>query len=349
MVNWIDERDHENLNDTRLAYRNSSGDRSMKELVGEVLGNYRIESLIDEGGMGRVYRARHILLDRLAAIKIMLPELETSPGYRARFHQEARAAAALRHPNIVQILDFGEQGGRFFLVMELVPDGDMLGIMRGQRASKPLSLALGLNLVRQAALGLDYAHRRGMVHRDVKPKNFLLEASENKDEGYTLKASDFGLARLKEGGIETSIGKIRGTLAYMSPEQCRGLDLDGRSDLYALGIILFELGTGHRPFEIKSPIDALYKHIYEPPPSPPLATSVRISLPTSRKSSSAVSPRILVSACFPAPSSPTTFSPSSRGGTRRRLCSDRRAARGQHVAPFTPPRHRRRAARGAGG
>jgi eukaryotic-like serine/threonine-protein kinase len=121
-----------------------------------------------------------------------------------------------------------------------------------------------------------------MVHRDVKPANLLIEAGENTGEvnpkgeqqggrpspSYTLKVSDFGLARLKEGGIQTSIGKIRGTLAYMSPEQCRGLDLDGRSDLYALGIILFELSTGRRPFDVKSPVDALYKHIYEPPPSP---------------------------------------------------------------------------------
>ena len=220
----------------------------MKELVGEVVGNYRIESLIDEGGMGRVYRARHIHLNRAAAIKIMLPELEAIPGYRARFLQEARAAAALRHPNIVEVLDFGEHEGRCFIVMELVPDGSLLTLMRGQRDDRPLSLALGLDLVRQAALGLDYAHRRGMVHRDVKPANLLLEASEVSEADprgqdrapfFTLKVSDFGLARLREGGIETTIGKVRGTLAYMSPEQCQGLDLDGRSDLYALGIILF--------------------------------------------------------------------------------------------------------------
>src|SRR5512144_1456965 len=104
----------------------------MKELFGEVVGNYRIESLIDEGGMGRVYRARHVHLNRPAAIKIMLPELEVIPGYRARFLQEARAAAALRHPNIVEIHDFGEHNGRFYLAMELVADGSLLNLMRGQ-------------------------------------------------------------------------------------------------------------------------------------------------------------------------------------------------------------------------
>src|SRR5512142_3410478 len=138
--------------------------RSMKELVGEVVGNYRIESLIDEGGMGRVYRARHIHLNRPAAIKIMLPELEAIPGYRARFLQEARAAAALRHPNVVEIHDFGEYNGRFYLAMELVADGSLLTLMRGQARrgeQRAFSLAVGLDLVRQAALGLDYAHRRG--------------------------------------------------------------------------------------------------------------------------------------------------------------------------------------------
>src|SRR5512141_795028 len=121
----------------------------MSELVGAAVGNYRIESLIDKGGMGRVYRARHVHLNRLAAIKIMLPELEGVPGYRARFLQEARAAATLRHPNVIEIHDFGEYEGHCFLVMDLAPDGSLLELMRGHRGARPLSLALGLELVRQ--------------------------------------------------------------------------------------------------------------------------------------------------------------------------------------------------------
>ncbi len=151
--------------------------------------------------------------------------------------------------------------------MELVPDGSLLNLMRGQKQrpdQQPFSLALGLELIRQAAVGLEYAHKLGMVHRDVKPANLLLEAGQRPEttvESYTLKVSDFGLARLKEGGIETTVGKVRGTLAYMSPEQCQGFELDGRSDLYALGIILFELATGCRPFSVKSPADALFQQV----------------------------------------------------------------------------------------
>jgi hypothetical protein len=242
----------------------------MSDLVGEMLGNYRIEALLGSGGMGEVYRATHVRLNRPAAIKILHAHLAADPSFQARFVREAQAAAALRHPNIVEVFDFGEQAGRAYLVMELVPDGSLRTLLR--RAAQPgWSLALGLELVRQAAEGLAYAHRQGMVHRDIKPDNLLLQrrGQEAAADQYALKISDFGLAKLTEGGGElTATGVVMGTPAYMSPEQCQGAPLDARSDLYSLGVVLYEVATGAPPFAVKSLSEAVFKHISAPPPPP---------------------------------------------------------------------------------
>jgi serine/threonine protein kinase len=240
-----------------------------QDLSGTTIGNYRIESLLGSGGMGQVYRAVHVLLNRPAALKVMHGHLADDPGFKARFVQEAQAAADLDHPNIIQVYEFGEHGGQFYLVMELIADGSLRGLMRGQgSAGQHWSLDLGLDLVGQAADGLNYAHSKGMVHRDIKPDNLLVKRASTAEASYAVKITDFGLARLAEGGMRTMSGVTMGTPAYMSPEQFQDRNLDGRSDIYSLGVVLYEVATGYLPFEARTLSDAVYKHVYSEPPRP---------------------------------------------------------------------------------
>lgn len=251
----------------------------MTDYIGQAFGQYRIEALLGTGGMGQVYRGVHNLLNRPAAIKVMQPNFAARPDFRARFLQEARAAAALRHPNIVEIYEFGEENDVLFLVMELMSDGSLSTLQRKYKG-QPLPLALALDLCSQVAEGLAAAHAIQVIHRDIKPANLLLRRIPETMPGreqYTIKINDFGLARLIEGGIETTTGAPMGTLAYMSPEQCMGSrQIDGRSDLYSLGVVIYELVTGYQPFQIHDITDALYKHVNVAPPSP---RDVRPDLP----------------------------------------------------------------------
>lgn len=246
----------------------------MAQLVGQTLGNYRIEERLGTGGMGEVYRAVHLRLKRTVAIKVMHAALASDDTFQARFLREAQSAAALSHPNIVEVYDFGEQDGSSYLVMELVPDGSLRTLLRQRASGRGWSLELGLDLVCQVAEGLAYAHARGMVHRDIKPDNLLLERLSDPGgpldtERYRVKISDFGLARMAEaGGDLTTTGVVMGTPAYMSPEQCQGEALDGRSDLYSLGVVLYEVATGSPPFRVRSLSEAVFKHISAVPPNP---------------------------------------------------------------------------------
>ncbi|HET9979866.1 MAG TPA: protein kinase [Ktedonobacterales bacterium] len=249
----------------------------MADLIGQSLGSYRIESRLGAGGMGDVYRAVHTRLNRAAAIKVLHANQAADPTFQARFLREARAAAALSHPNIVEVFDFGEQDGASYLVMELVPDGSLRTLLRQRPQGQGWTLGLGIDLVRQAAEGLGYAHEHGMVHRDIKPDNLLLQrltpVRAGEEDGvagqYLLKISDFGLARLVDDASElTATGMVMGTPTYMSPEQCQGADLDGRSDLYSLGVVLYEVATGSPPFRVKSLSEAVFKHISAVPPRP---------------------------------------------------------------------------------
>ncbi len=242
------------------------------DLLGQVIGNCRIEALLGAGGMGQVFRARHVHLDRLQAIKIMHPHMASDPGFQARFRREAQAIAALEHPHIVRIFNFDEQQGRYYIAMEYLPDGSLRTLLdRRARERTKWPLNFGLDLVRQAAEALDFAHARGIVHRDIKPDNILIErhAGPGGRSLYVVKLTDFGLARMVEGGGGiTASGVTVGTPAYMSPEQCQGLPVDGRSDIYSLGIVLYEVVTGYLPFTVSRISEAVEKHVYAQPPSP---------------------------------------------------------------------------------
>ncbi len=240
------------------------------DLVGRTIGSYRIDARLGSGGMGQVFRGVHLYLERPAAIKVMQSHLAASTDFQSRFLQEAKTAAALKHPAIVEIYEFGEQGGLLYLVMELMTDGSLRTLLR-RSPGQPLPLAMGIDLIIQAAHGLAAANAQHMVHRDIKPDNLLLSRQrtpQRPGEQYQLKIGDFGLARLAQGGVLSSTGMPMGTLAYMSPEQCQNKPLDGRSDLYSLGIVLYEVVTGYQPFQINDFSDAMNKHVNMPPPPP---------------------------------------------------------------------------------
>ena len=241
--------------------------------TGQQIENYRIDGVIGEGGMGSIYRATDVNLMRPVAVKVMHGELAQDPAFQSRFLQEARAAARLDHPSIVRIYHFGRQSGLLYIVMELV-DGLSLGAYLRQLATlkQVVRLEETLSLVAQAADALGYAHRQGVVHRDVKPDNILVKRLDRPDRpgDPPLRAmvTDFGLARLLEMEQDTQDGLMMGTLPYMSPEQVLDQPVDGRSDIYSLGVVLYQLATGKLPLDIRSPERAMQAHQYEDIPSP---------------------------------------------------------------------------------
>ncbi len=252
------------------------------DLIGRELGGYRIDALLGEGNMGAVYQGYDVALARKVVLKVMHRQLASHESFQNRFMQEAQAAARLDHPSIVKLYSFGDQP-YLHMVMEYV-EGPSLGeyLKHQQNKNKVVNLDTVLRLVAQVADALDYAHGRGVIHRDIKPSNVLLKplARPDRDGDPELRAvvSDFGLAKLLEGGMHTLTGTFMGTLSYMSPEQCLGRDLDGRSDLYSLGIVLYQVTTGQLPFNVKSPTDAIRMHVKEIPPAPRM---IRPGLPES--------------------------------------------------------------------
>lgn len=244
------------------------------ELIGRQLENYRIDALLGQGGMGAVYKAYDVNLARPVALKIMHRQFVSQPEFQQRFLQEAQAAARLGgHPSIVNIYNFAARQELFYMVMEFVPGASLGGYIKHlQQQNQVVKLSETLLMLAQVADALGYAHRNGVIHRDVKPDNVLLKPVEELDREGNLPVravvTDFGLAKLREGGVQTQTGTFMGTLPYMSPEQCLNKELDGRSDIYSLGIMLFQLATGKLPFDIRSPTDAVLKHINEVPPQP---------------------------------------------------------------------------------
>ncbi len=219
------------------------------------IGRYLVIGRIGRGGMGMVYRGVDEALEREVAIKTLISEGSLESESRKRFEVEAKAAARLQHPNIVIVYELSEDRGVPFIAMELLSGGDLEGVLRG---GEPLSLEEKLDVMAQVCRGLAYAHERGIIHRDIKPSNIRLL-----DDG-TAKIMDFGIAKL--GGTQlTKAGMMVGTIRYMSPEQVRGRPLDGRSDVFSVGVILYELLAGERPFRGESTTEILYNIVHEEP------------------------------------------------------------------------------------
>ena len=227
-----------------------------------VVGRYSLEGELGRGGMGIVFLARDVALDRLVAIKLLPPSQAAQPRLKERFLREARTAAKLSHPNIVPIYVVEEAAGLVFFVMAYV-EGDTLG--QRLRAKGPLGPAAGTRLLQEVAWALAYAHLRGIVHRDVKPDNILIEHGTNR-----AMVSDFGIARAGETSGGTAVGEIIGTAQYMSPEQASGDRVDGRSDIYSLGIVGFYALSGKLPFDSPEVPALLAMQITMP--APPLST-----------------------------------------------------------------------------
>ena len=225
------------------------------------MNRYEIERPIARGGMAEVFLARDHKLDRPVALKVLVPELSADRSFVERFRREAKAAANLVHPNIVQIYDWGEDNNNYFIVMEYVEGQTLRDRLRsfGSLDARQAA-AIGANI----AAGLHYAHEQGFVHRDVKPGNVLITT------GGQVKVTDFGIAQAVNAGVDehlTQTGAVMGTATYFSPEQAQGHELDGRSDVYALGVLLFEAVAGKPPFTGDSAVSIAYKHVKEEPPA----------------------------------------------------------------------------------
>jgi serine/threonine-protein kinase len=225
---------------------------------GTLVGRYALRGLIGQGGMADVELALDTILDREVAVKILHARYADDPSFLARFRREAQAAASLNHPNIVAVYDTGEDDGRPFIVMEYVAGQSLRDALRRE----PVLPQRAAEIVRDAALGLHYAHERGLVHRDIKPGNILIS-----DEGQ-VKVADFGIARAVSAESVTQTAAVFGTAAYVAPEQAQGESVDRRTDIYALGCVLYELLTSRQPFSADSAVALAYKHVSEPPVPP---------------------------------------------------------------------------------
>jgi serine/threonine protein kinase len=241
----------------------------MDSLIGQQLGQYEILSRIGAGGMATVYRARQKSVDRDVAIKVIRSDLMEEADFAERFQREARTIASLSHLHILKVFDYGQEHGLVYLVMELLEGGSL---SRYVRSGGPLSMYKASKMLDQIASALDYAHQRGIIHRDLKPDNVLLDKAEN------AFLTDFGIAKLiNETTNLTRTGMVMGTPAYMAPELWSGQSADTRADIYALGVIMFEMLTAKSPFLGDTPFRSMHMHIYEPPPS---VLSINPSLPS---------------------------------------------------------------------
>lgn len=226
---------------------------------GESVGPYRIIEQLGQGGMATVYKAYHAALDRYVAIKVMHPAFKEDPGFLERFRREARIVAKLDHPHIVPVYDFSEHEGTPYLVMRYI-EGKTL---KARLQQDPVSKDEMLHIIKLAANALSYAHKEGVLHRDIKPSNIILTP------GGGVFLTDFGLARIAQSGESTlSRDMMVGTPQYISPEQALGEELDARTDIYSLGVVLFEMATGRVPFSSDTPYSIIHDHIYSPLPLP---------------------------------------------------------------------------------
>lgn len=236
----------------------------MANLVGKTLGKYEISELLGKGGMAEVYKAYHPKLERFVTIKVLHSFLVEGKDFQARFEREAKAVATLRHPHIIQIHDFEVDGDLFYMVMEFIDGGTLQAYMEALTLKgEYMPLGRVLAILRQVAGALDYAHQHQIIHRDIKPSNILLDSVGN------AYLADFGIARMMSSTQFTSTGSLIGTPTYMSPEAGLGEELTSVSDIYSLGVILYEMLTGKAPFTADTtPLAIIHKHIHESPPSP---------------------------------------------------------------------------------
>ena len=238
-------------------------------LIGQRLERYEVIELLGEGGMGAVYCARDTVLDRDVALKVMHPQYARKPEFQQRFLNEARVAAQLDHPGIVKVHDYRQDGDYLYIVMEYIAGGNLSQMLQNLRAKQQwLSIREAVQLVRQVGLALDYAHRKGVLHRDIKPANIMIKPEPAGELPYQPVITDLGLARLGEGLGLTQTGISMGTPSYMSPEQAAGKPTDVRSDVYSLGILLYELAVGQLPFKANTISEAITFHTTQPPPPP---------------------------------------------------------------------------------
>ena len=234
-------------------------------LVGKTVANrFEVHSLIGSGGMSSVYLAKHLLLDKMVAIKFIHPDRSADDKALMRFQQEAKASTALNHTNIVKVYEFGvDEESRPYLVMELV-EGTSLAALIKAGSMEP---ERALDLMLQACYALHHAHEQGVVHRDIKPENMIVcTDADGRDQ---IRIVDFGIAKIlsvEEKQQLTQTGEVFGSPLYMSPEQCRGKSLDVRSDVYSLGCTFYEMLTGAPPFRGANPVDTIFQHLKGKPP-----------------------------------------------------------------------------------
>jgi serine/threonine protein kinase len=226
--------------------------------IGATVGGYRIESLIGRGGMSVVYLAEHLRLGRQVALKLLAPSLSADAQYRERFAFESRRAAEIDHPNVVPIFDAGEADGQLYIAMRYIAGCDLKTLIRREGT---LGVARTLFLLEQTADALDAAHERNLIHRDVKPANILI--AEAADRAYL---TDFGVVKHTGSQSLTKTGLVLGTIDYAAPEQIEGLAVDARTDVYALGCVLYECLVGQAPFERDGELAVMHAHLVQPPP-----------------------------------------------------------------------------------
>lgn len=242
-------------------------------MLGRVFNNrYALKEKIGSGGMSDVYLADDLTLNRPVAVKILHPEFARDPSYIQRFRYEAQAAANLNHPNIVSVYDWGNEGDIYYIVMEYV---EGLELKELQRERGKLGPERAAEITAEIAAALQFAHRHNLVHRDIKPHNVIITPTGQ------VKVMDFGIARAATGTGMTQTGVVMGTAQYLSPEQAQGLPVDGRSDIYSLGIVLYEMLTGHVPFEDDNPLTVAYRQVRDDPVPPSM---LEPSIPTTMES-----------------------------------------------------------------
>ncbi len=315
-----------------------TADRVSDPLIGRLLdGRYLVGPRVARGGMATVYEATDTRLDRTVAVKVMHAGLGDDDEFARRFRREAQAAARLAHHNVVAVFDQGDDDGTLFLVMEYVPGITLRDLIRSEA---PMSPVRALTVIEPVLSALGAAHRAGMIHRDVKPENVLLA-----DDG-RVKVADFGLARAVNSETQhTSTGVLIGTVSYLSPELVVDGRADARADVYAAGVLIYEMLTGQKPHQADSPIQVAYKHVHEdiPPPSrlmpslPPYVDAL-VARATARDTS--LRPADATRAAPPGPPG----APRARTRRRRRPGADRRPRARGRPRPRPVRGHRRPAA-----